>query len=614
MTFIAGASSNGDSTRFREGLRRLGSEIESPGRGAAFAGLLDPSRGLALREWRDCSVVIHGTRSDEARLSAEVLGRLCAGEDPEFAGLSCASVAVFHCSTELWELHADLPGVFPFYYASGNGCFWFSTRLRPLALALNSSPDPVGIVEFVRLGYTIGPRTRFEGIRRLLPGQRLRVRKDGSSLVVSEYESRSADDEYESKVGVWNELGEATARQLSEATSVGLMTSGGWDSRLLLTLIDHRAPDSSLVCYSYGDLESRELRIAETLAGLSGADWVVGRLSADLLNVDRLKEYSDSSDTVLFPHWRTAGTRLREAGCDIGVAGVLGEILGGHYGPAYYYPRWSKGGRIYRMLLGVEGPAIHRSDLARFWEYFLPGGMVPRPRSISLDWWNAQGDLSAAIREDLSSELSRITRAGTTDSTALLERFTGEHRGAGYQVEQLRALGTEIEVGSPYIDSRSVQILRAIPFRERIYNRLASRLLSGEDRKYAALPLSSTLLPAGTPTVVRELSRGARVGLERAQLMMHKASRGRLSRPNYSYVDFSFVGDREVNEPLLAALRADYWDLGRLSHNYSQYESVPPPERPNLHSRFDQLLKNLTVEWDLPACARRDDDRGAELG
>jgi hypothetical protein len=614
VTFIVGASSNGDPTGITEGLRRLGSKIESPGRVAAFAGLLDPPRGLVLREWRDCSVAIHGSRSDEARLSAEILGRLCAGEDPESAGLSCASVAVFNSSTELWELHADLPGVFPLYYASDNGCFWFSTRLRPLASALNSSPDPVGIVEFVRLGYTIGSRTRFEGIRRLLPGQRLRVRKDGSSLVVSEHERRSADDEYESKVGVWNELREATARQLSGTTSVGLMTSGGWDSRLLLTLIGQRVPEAKLVCYSYGDPASRELRIADRLAELAGAEKTVGGLGPELLDVDRLKEYSNSSDTLLFPHWRSAGARLREEGCDIGVAGVLGEILGGHYGPPYYYPRWRKASRIYRMLLGLESAAVYRTDLAMFWQYFLPGGVVPRPRSISLDWWNAQGDMSAAIREDLAAEVERIKRAGIVDSTALLERFTGEHRGARYQVEQLRALGTEIDAGSPYIDSRSVRFLREIPFRIRAEHGLASRLLADHGKEYAALPLSSTLLPAAVPTVVRELSRGARAGLERAQMLLHIASRGRLSKPNYSYVDFSFVGDREVNEPLLAALRADYWDRGRLSHNYSQYESVPPPERPNLHSRFDQLLKNLTVEWDLLPCTRRDDDRGAELG
>ena len=613
MNFILGASFDGGPATFTKGLRRLGLAIESPDSGLVFAKSSHPLRGLDFSEWQDCSIAVCGSQSRAVRLSGEVLRRLSAGDGPEAAGLSCASVAVFHRSARLWDLHADFAGAFPLYYSSGDGCFWFSTRLRPLAFALGCLADPVGIVEFVRLGYTIGARTRFEGIRRLLPGQRLQVRHDGSSLVVSECEGRLSNDKIESQANIWNQVLEATHRQLVDRTSVGMMTSGGWDSRLLLTLIGQRAPEAKLVCYSYGDPTSRELRIADRLVELAGAERMIGGLGPDLLDLDRLKEYSDCSDTVLFPHWRSAGARLREAGCDIGVAGVLGEILGGHYGPPYYYPRWSKAGRIYRMLLGVESPAVHQTDLAMFWEYFLPGGVVPRPRSINLDWWNAQGDLSAAIREDLSSELRRITRAGITDTTALLERFTGEHRGAGYQVEQLRALATEIDIGSPYIDSHSVRLLREIPFKVRAEHGLASRLLADHGREYAALPLSSTLFSAQVPTLVRELSRGARAGLERAQMIMHKASRGRLSKPNHSYVDFSFVGDREVNEPLLAALRADYWDLDLLSHNYSQYESMPRPERPNLHPRFDQLLKNLTVEWDLLPRTRRYDDRGPEL-
>ena len=598
MTYFIGGNANEELVQRHCLAATPGSHVLQANARRAFLRHDPSSHSTRAVEWQGNIIGIYGSYSDGLKASDSVIERICAGADPESAGFSSASVATFRLESDGWELRADFAGAFPIYYTAERGCFLFSTQLRPLAIMLGAEFDAAGMAEFVRLGYTIGSRTRFSGIRRLLPGECLRSRADETGFLLSQADAFGPEATPENLGAVWQELESATRRQFTGYSPAGVMTSGGWDSRFLLSLLRKCAPDASLVCYSYGNSASREIRIATEIAKLAEAQPVIAGLDAGLLDVVRLREYYEAADSLLFPHWRSAGARLRALGFKVGMAGVLGEVLGGHYGPPFYFSGKAKASRVYRSLLGFDSRSMAASDLSQFREYFLPGGRLPKPWSVDKQWWGDHPEITETVQSDLALEMERLSGLGALNSTQLIERFTAEHRGARYQVEQLRALGTQIGVGSPFLDTSVVKFLRAIPFEQRLYNRLAARLLASYDMRYANLPLAATLLPAAMPTAVREISRGLRVGAERLQDLLHKANRRLIRRSNYSYVDFSFVGEPPVIEPLVDELRSDVWDKKALRYHYLKYSALPAGERPNLHPQFDQILKNLTVEWD----------------
>ena len=120
-------------------------------------------------------------------------------------------------------------------------------------------------------------------------------------------------------------------------------------------------------------------------------------------------------------------------------------------------------------------------------------------------------------------------------------------------------------------------------------------LLLESGQRAARLPLAATLLPASSPTMLREASRGVRIIRSRVREGLHHAWGNRWSPPPpESWVDFGFVSRRELWDPLLSELRADFWDHDSIERKLRWLETQSDP---HLHPYFFQGLTILTLEW-----------------
>ena len=132
-------------------------------------------------------------------------------------------------------------------------------------------------------------RSYFQGISRLLPGQALSYDPVTDHLAISETPDVWSDlDGYAAMTpadyadAYWERL-RVVAKRALKVGKATLMVSGGWDSRTLLAAFRDAGP-SSLLCYTHGDLESREIALATRLSTLAGASLITRPLDSSPMN------------------------------------------------------------------------------------------------------------------------------------------------------------------------------------------------------------------------------------------------------------------------------------------------------------------------------------------
>jgi hypothetical protein len=198
-----------------------------------------------------------------------------------------------------------------------------------------------------------------------------------------------------------------------------------------------------------------------------------------------------------------------------------------------------------------------------------------------------------ALNEDASRALARLRERGIADGGRLVEAYLTETRGAQYIHGQNLALRASVDTATPFADPEVLQHASAIPLGAKVHNRLNRLVLRSTAPDLLRYPLAATLVSAGRPLLVQELSRVARKGWEvwarRRYLAGARAAPARLG-----WVDFRFLARSDALRRLVESLRAPLWDREALE---ARVASVERDERNEpLHPMFDQLNKILTVD------------------
>src|SRR5262249_4292874 len=138
---------------------------------------------------------------------------------------------------------------------------------------LDTTPrfDGMGILELLTHGHTLGSRTWLEPIRVVDAGTLLALTPTGTA--VQRYfrlhfqPRRAAASAAEFVEELSHQLGRATERMAQGPGRIGLLLSGGLDSRApLLASTASRPPD---IAFTFGDADSRDVRFARELARLT---------------------------------------------------------------------------------------------------------------------------------------------------------------------------------------------------------------------------------------------------------------------------------------------------------------------------------------------------------
>ena len=143
-------------------------------------------------------------------------------------------------------LFRDRAGVKPLYYSLQGGLS-FGSELRVFkTLERDLTIDPVSLHQYFRFGYTPGERTIFREVRKLLPGQYLKysggivsTETYWSTPLIHQQHLQQKDDEYAEELE--SLLISAFNYRMVADVPVGLFLSGGIDSSLVATLLQHHS-------------------------------------------------------------------------------------------------------------------------------------------------------------------------------------------------------------------------------------------------------------------------------------------------------------------------------------------------------------------------------------
>ena len=140
----------------------------------------------------------------------------------------------------------DRPGILPLFYAEADGKLFFASEIKSLLAGMRRRPaiDRLALDQIMTFWSVLPPRTPFEGIRTLAPGQMMIVEDgqyrtrnywDWSFARPGEYHTDSEKQLVERLHAL---LYDATTIRLRSDVPVGAYLSGGLDSSILASLID----------------------------------------------------------------------------------------------------------------------------------------------------------------------------------------------------------------------------------------------------------------------------------------------------------------------------------------------------------------------------------------
>jgi len=202
------------------------------------------------------------------------------------------AIALWDTQEEHLRLFRDRIGVKPLYYAWDGKYFWFGSELKAIHPFRHWQPeiDAQSVGEFLQYGYVCAPRTIYKGVRKLLPGHRLRI-SNGREPTVDRYWDitdvldtpfAATDESLESELE--DLMASAFSYRMISDVPVGLYLSGGVDSSLVAAILAKHHPQT-IHTFTIGFSESShdESRWARKVAahlGTEHTEYVLGGAEA----------------------------------------------------------------------------------------------------------------------------------------------------------------------------------------------------------------------------------------------------------------------------------------------------------------------------------------------
>ncbi len=508
------------------------------------------------------------------------------------------NLAFIEPDASVLHLAVEWAGTFPLYYTIVEGGLMFSSHLYPLARTISAPTDEIGIIEFLRQGYTFMGRTPFKNVWRLQPGQALKY--DAAAGRLDVYETSCAwvgiEDAWANPSSAAEASWEALRLSLRASLPVDggstLMMSGGWDSRTLLAAARAVAPSHGLLCYSHGDTRSRELRLVEHMCQSEGVQCRLEPIEDRVWDLDSLRRGFEIVENVVFPHWHRAGALLHASGVRCVLAGVYGEVLGGHYGRAMV-ERGRK--RVTSLAMAVLGFQRNRrnEDTQQVKDLLRVKRMAPH-WYLSRDFENSIPDCLAKVNADIEGAVDRLASRGIVSGDQLIEAFVGEHRGTQFINAQILSCRGYVDVALPFTDREFLYTTSRIPINTKIHNSLNREMLRRFAPSLLRFPLAATLVPASAPIALQEASRLVRKIAEEAQWKLHFGTRTRIGPPRQGWVNFEFLRQGDALNSLVSDLRSQIWNREALQRYVSEIQSLE--RKSQLYPIFDQLSKIYTID------------------
>jgi len=270
------------------------------------------------------------------------------------------------------ELHLarDRFGEKPLFYATASGRFaWGSNLLAVAALPwVDNDTDPQALDDYLAAHYVAGPRTFYNGVRRLLPGHRLRLKLADPAPTIERYYRPQLDVAMPTSDEELTEALEAAVRsRLVADVPVGIFLSGGLDSSIVTAIAARAQPGIMTFSMGFDSAAHDEAAHAQRVAEYCGTRHHRFHFDADSF-VNLLPQVAAALDEPLgdqaaLPlHWLCREARQHVT---VALSGEGADELFGGYG--YYRQFLGAGGWLQRLRDRARGrKPTSIQDLRRF--------------------------------------------------------------------------------------------------------------------------------------------------------------------------------------------------------------------------------------------------------
>lgn len=483
---------------------------------------------------------------------------------------------IYNATQRSLTIKSDYLGTSIVYYQRLGTLFEVSNRLENLSL-INSKINWSAIQQYLNSGYTISDDTFFTSIHQTIPNQIVTITSVDGLKTETTIECSKAmlnnlpRKELEEKV-----LHRLTSILNSETRST-LMMSAGWDSRTLLS----NGSANYHAAYTHGDLSSREISIARRLTGTLRLNHHFIDSTSLQLDLTLLETMLENLGFCVFPIWYLSSLKIDLMKSGPISSGVLGELIGGHYGLL------SIGKRIQKLLsaaLMIHDGFLNESKVL---------GMIDRFSTPAKEHWFLTPEYNALFQENASNTktrmLEKLLKLRKTEGNwqEAVENFNMEHRARQYILKQAQASSSTIGYVLPFGDDQLTKLVKSIAFKYRVHNKLNQRILSSKSPQLLNAPMAATLINARYPIIIQELSRGIRILIEET------TKRLGLSPPRLGWFNYEHIYQSDVFQNLITSLRHKMWDQDRMLRTIETNESLGI----DAGSTLDMLCKIKTIDY-----------------
>lgn len=428
------------------------------------------------------------------------------------------ALAIWDSRTRRLVLARDRAGEKPLFYFRWADEVWFASEVRALLChpVMRFTEDREASRLFLALGYVPGARTGFRGVWKVEPGSVTTISDAGVDrrhYWAPESISQSRLDLASSGTEFGTLLRAAVHKQTAADVPVGVFSSGGVDSSLILAMASRERP---IVSFSVGfpDRSYDESDVARFVAGRCSVRHITVQADERALTcaLDTITDHlaEPLADPAILPTYLLARSARRHVGVVLGGEGA-DELFGGY--PTYIGHRlapWfsripSAVRRSLARVVGVLPASSAKVPLEFLIKRFLND--VDRPRAQRHLAWFGTGLLpllaepEAVIAQTLQAARCMPGVEGADDpiqATTLLDYRTYLADGLLVKVDRATML-CGLEARAPYLDRELSEYAFALPPARKVRGIATKRVL-----KRAAL----AYLP---PAIVHRRKRGLSV-------------------------------------------------------------------------------------------------------
>ncbi|MEP4535281.1 MAG: asparagine synthase (glutamine-hydrolyzing) [Cyclobacteriaceae bacterium] len=248
------------------------------------------------KELSDAGVNFHTESDTEVLLQAYIVwGEACLEKLNGFFAF-----AIYDAGEQSLFVARDRFGIKPLYFLQDENKVLFASEMKSLlAFGIPKEIDKESLHLYFQLTYIPAPKTIFQGVQKLLPGQLMTI-KEGKVELKKYYEipygSPSETDYSSAKKKLQDVLRSAVHKRLVSDVPLGAFLSGGIDSSVIVALASEQV--SGLKTYSIGFKDNQyfdETQYAHLVADKYKTDHHTFSLSNDdlLAEVDQVLDYID---------------------------------------------------------------------------------------------------------------------------------------------------------------------------------------------------------------------------------------------------------------------------------------------------------------------------------